>query len=151
MKALVWTPNDKLEYQEVDEPQIRKANDVKVKIFGTGICGTDLNVLKGKMNATHHMIMGHESVGAVVEVGPDVTNVKVGDRVVIDPTQFCGKCHYCRRGLTCYCETSRNGSLESGRMGRLRNITWGKIGSCTKFRIPWNGSEPRWLNLSPVC
>lgn len=48
MKALVWTPNDKLEYVEVDEPQIRKLNDVKVKIYGTGICGTDLNVLKGK-------------------------------------------------------------------------------------------------------
>lgn len=114
MKALVWTPNDKLEYQEVDEPQIRKSNDVKVKIFGTGICGTDLNVLKGKMNATHHMIMGHESVGAVVEIGPDVTNVKVGDRVVIDPTQFCGKCHYCRRGLTCYCETFEDWQLGIG-------------------------------------
>lgn len=48
MKALVWTPNDKLEYQEVDEPQIRKANDVKVKIFGTGICGTDLNCAERK-------------------------------------------------------------------------------------------------------
>ncbi|WP_424161125.1 zinc-dependent alcohol dehydrogenase [Bacillus amyloliquefaciens] len=117
MKALVWTPNDKLEYQEVDEPQIRKANDVKVKIFGTGICGTDLNVLKGKMNATHHMIMGHESVGAVLEVGPDVTNVKVGDRVVIDPTQFCGKCHYCRRGLTCYCETFEDWQLGIGAHG----------------------------------
>ncbi|MGI8322589.1 zinc-dependent alcohol dehydrogenase [Bacillus velezensis] len=117
MKALVWTPNDKLEYQEVDEPQIRKSNDVKVKIFGTGICGTDLNVLKGKMNATHHMIMGHESVGAVVEIGPDVTNVKVGDRVVIDPTQFCGKCHYCRRGLTCYCETFEDWQLGIGAHG----------------------------------
>ncbi|PNB51615.1 alcohol dehydrogenase, partial [Pseudomonas sp. GW456-E7] len=49
MKALVWTPNDRLEMQEVEEPQIKKMNDVKVRIYGTGICGTDLNVLKGKM------------------------------------------------------------------------------------------------------
>ncbi|MGG4442716.1 zinc-dependent alcohol dehydrogenase [Brevibacillus fortis] len=104
MKALVWTDNEILEYREVEEPQIKKNNDVKIKIYGTGICGTDLNVFKGKLRAVPNMIMGHESVGVVVEIGEDVKNVSVGDRVVIDPTQFCGKCYYCRKGLTCYCE-----------------------------------------------
>lgn len=103
------------------------------------------------MNATHHMIMGHESVGAVVEIGPDVTNVKVGDRVVIDPTQFCGKCHYCRRGLTCYCETFEDWQLGIGAHGTFAEYYVGKTGSCTEFRIQWNGSGPHWLSLSPVC
>ncbi|MBU8785888.1 MULTISPECIES: zinc-dependent alcohol dehydrogenase [Bacillus] len=117
MKALVWTPSDKLEYLDVEEPQIQKPNEVKVKIYGTGICGTDLNVLKGKMYAAHNMIMGHESAGVVVETGEDVKNVKPGDRVVIDPTQYCGKCYYCRKGLTCYCETFEDWQLGIGAHG----------------------------------
>ncbi|MGM0889219.1 MAG: zinc-dependent alcohol dehydrogenase [Bacillota bacterium] len=117
MKALVWTENKKLEYKEVEEPQIQKNNDVKVKIYGTGICGTDLNVLKGKMYAAPNMVMGHESVGVVVEVGESVKNVRVGDRVVIDPTQFCGKCYYCRKGLTCYCKEFDEWQLGIGSHG----------------------------------
>ncbi|MEH6890505.1 alcohol dehydrogenase catalytic domain-containing protein [Bacillus sp. JJ864] len=117
MKALVWTENKQLEYKEVEEPKIQKNNDVKVKIYGTGICGTDLNVLKGKMYAAPNMVMGHESVGVVVEVGENVKNVKVGDRVVIDPTQFCGKCYYCRKGLTCYCEEFDDWQLGIGSHG----------------------------------
>ncbi|ENQ3106705.1 Threonine dehydrogenase [Bacillus sp. 491mf] len=117
MKALVWTENKQLEYKEVEEPKIQKNNDVKVKIYGTGICGTDLNVLKGKMYAAPNMVMGHESVGVVVEVGENVKNVKVGDRVVIDPTQFCGKCYFCRKGLTCYCEEFDDWQLGIGSHG----------------------------------
>ncbi|MDV7767416.1 zinc-dependent alcohol dehydrogenase [Peribacillus sp. CSMR9] len=117
MKALVWTENKQLEYKEVEEPQIQKSNDVKVKIYGTGICGTDLNVLKGKMYASPNMVMGHESVGIVAEVGESVKNVRVGDRVVIDPTQFCGKCYYCRKGLTCYCEEFDEWQLGIGSHG----------------------------------
>ncbi|MED1559453.1 zinc-dependent alcohol dehydrogenase [Bacillus paramycoides] len=117
MKALVWTENKVLEYKEVEEPQIQKNNDVKVKIYGTGICGTDLNVLKGKMYAAPNMVMGHESVGVVVEIGEEVRNVTVGDRVVIDPTQFCGKCYYCRKGLTCYCEEFDEWQLGIGSHG----------------------------------
>lgn len=86
------------------------------------------------MNATHHMIMGHESVGAVVEIGPDVTNVKVGDRVVIDPTQFCGKCHYCRRGLTCYCETFEDWQLGIGAHGTFAEYYVGE--DRFMYRIP---------------
>lgn len=60
------------------------------------------------------MIMSHESCGVVVETEKDVKNVKVGDRVIIDPTQFCGKCYYCRKGLTCYCETFDDWQLRIG-------------------------------------
>ncbi|SDW38773.1 Threonine dehydrogenase [Marininema mesophilum] len=117
MKALVWTENRQLEYQNVKEPEIQKRNNVKVKIYGTGICGTDLNVLQGKMYAAPNMIMGHESVGVVVEVGANVRNITVGDRVVIDPTQFCGTCYYCRKGLTCYCEEFDDWQLGIGAHG----------------------------------
>ena len=104
MKALTTNEAHKLVVTEIAEPEITEKSDVKVKIYGTGICGTDINVLRGKMTAKPGMALGHEAVGTVVEIGEAVTNVKVGDRVVIDPTQFCGKCDYCRQGLTCYCD-----------------------------------------------
>ncbi|MBP5597084.1 MULTISPECIES: zinc-dependent alcohol dehydrogenase [Pseudobutyrivibrio] len=104
MKALTTDKNHKLVWTEIAEPQVVERTQVKVKIYGTGVCGTDINVLRGKMVAKAGMALGHEAVGTVVEVGENVTNYKVGDRVVIDPTQFCGKCDYCRQGLTCYCD-----------------------------------------------
>ncbi|MCG8398078.1 alcohol dehydrogenase catalytic domain-containing protein [Bacillus atrophaeus] len=148
MKALVWTPNDKLEYVEVDEPQIRKLNDVKVKIYGTGICGTDLNVLKGKMNAAHNMIMGHESVGEVVEIGEDVRDVRVGDRVVIDPTQFCGKCYYCRKGLTCYCESFEDWQLGLGAHGTFADYYVGE--DRFMYKIPESMEWERATLIEPL-
>lgn len=105
MRALMINSNHEMIMGQIDEPQIINDNDVKIKIYGTGICGTDINVLRGKMQAKEGMALGHESVGTVVEIGKNVTNISVGDRVVIDPTQFCGKCDYCRQGLTCYCDS----------------------------------------------
>ncbi|CAN2254609.1 Oxidoreductase zinc-binding protein [Bacillus subtilis] len=148
MKALVWTPNNRLEMQEVEEPQIKKMNDVKVKIYGTGICGTDLNVLKGKMHATHNMILGHESVGVVTETGPEVKNVKPGDRVVIDPTQFCGKCYYCRKGLTCYCETFEDWQLGLGAHGTFADYYVGE--DRFMYKIPDNMEWERATLIEPL-
>jgi len=103
MKALVWTGN-KIELQEKKEPEILKYNHVKIKIFYAGICGTDLNIIKNKLVWPKNRIIGHEAVGTVVEIGREVTNFKIGDRVIIDPTQYCGKCCFCRNGMTNFCE-----------------------------------------------
>ena len=117
MKALFWMKGNKLELKDVDEPTIKLPTQVKVKIYGTGICGTDLNLLKGKVTATYGKIIGHEAVGTVVQIGEQVKNISVGDRVIIDPTQFCGKCFYCRKGLTCFCETFDDYQLGIGTDG----------------------------------
>ncbi|MZQ82130.1 alcohol dehydrogenase catalytic domain-containing protein [Paenibacillus sp. 5J-6] len=104
MKALVYQDYRKVELKDVEEPVLQSETGVKVKIYGSGICGTDLNVVKGKIFANQGTIIGHEGVGTVVEVGSKVRSVRVGDRVLIDPTQSCGICTYCREGLHCYCE-----------------------------------------------
>ncbi|MCP4137558.1 MAG: alcohol dehydrogenase catalytic domain-containing protein [bacterium] len=117
MEALVFTENNTFELQDIMEPQIELRDQVKVKIFGTGVCGTDLNILKGKISATPGMVIGHEAVGTVVETGDGVQHLSVGDRVVIDPTQFCGKCDYCRKGLTCFCDTFDDFQLGIGAHG----------------------------------
>jgi (R,R)-butanediol dehydrogenase / meso-butanediol dehydrogenase / diacetyl reductase len=104
MKALVYSSVGMAELQEVPEPQVTRPHEVKVRIYGTGICGTDHKMLQGKVTASHPgTILGHEGVGTVTETGPAVTTVTPGDRVVINPTQSCRLCHYCRRGQFCYC------------------------------------------------
>ncbi|KTD87478.1 zinc-dependent alcohol dehydrogenase [Paenibacillus etheri] len=104
MKALVYTAPKTVELMEMEEPNIQSDTQVKVKIYGSGICGTDLNVIKGKIFANKGTVIGHEGVGTVVEVGKWVRSVSVGDRVIVDPTQACGVCHYCRKSQFCYCE-----------------------------------------------
>ncbi len=115
MRALIWTENFKLEKREVTEPVITTPTDVKVKICLTGICGTDLSVIAGKEKGSTGIIRGHEAVGTVTETGSAVEKVAVGDRVVIDPNQYCGKCYYCRRGETnLCCGTDKTGMKIAG-------------------------------------
>lgn len=72
----------------------------------TTICGTDLHILKGDVPAvTQGRILGHEGVGVVTEVGPECTEVKVGDRVIVSCVTTCMDCDYCRCGLTSHCQT----------------------------------------------
>ncbi|QGV82397.1 alcohol dehydrogenase [Streptomyces ficellus] len=93
-----------MELTDVEEPALRRPDDVKVRIAMTGICGTDHKILAGKLDvAGKGTVLGHEGVGTVVETGDAVTRVKPGDRVVINPTQSCGTCRNCRLGAYCYC------------------------------------------------
>ncbi|WP_073778129.1 zinc-dependent alcohol dehydrogenase [Streptomyces sp. MJM1172] len=74
-----------------------------VEIVGTGVCGTDRKILLGRFPARPGTVLGHESVGVVRETGPQVRSVGVGDRVVVNPTLYCGWCSACRRGATNFC------------------------------------------------
>ncbi|MFD9498139.1 zinc-binding dehydrogenase [Streptomyces sp. NPDC060035] len=105
MKALVYVSPGKTELREVPEPGLIFPHDVKVRIYGTGVCGSDLKIVQGNYAIGQAgTILGHEGVGTVAEVGPSVTGLKAGDRVVINPTQSCGLCSACRVGHYCYCE-----------------------------------------------
>ncbi|WP_206305937.1 alcohol dehydrogenase catalytic domain-containing protein [Streptomyces sp. RFCAC02] len=80
-------------------------DDVVVDIAYTGICGTDLGVVSGSYPvAVPGVTLGHESTGIVAETGPEVTSVTVGDRVVINPTPYCGVCRMCRTNRINHCE-----------------------------------------------
>ncbi|GAA0076691.1 alcohol dehydrogenase catalytic domain-containing protein [Clostridium sp. CTA-5] len=110
MKGLVWSKNKRIELKELKEPQILSSSEVKIEIKYSGICGTDLQLLKGSSEEMTDVIRGHEAVGKVIEVGDNVKNIKVNDNVVIDPNQYCGKCFYCKNGQTNFCEGD-NGKL----------------------------------------
>jgi NAD+-dependent secondary alcohol dehydrogenase Adh1 len=95
---------------EVPEPTISGPLDVIVKVGGAGVCRTDLHIMLGQWDAAMHTplpyILGHENAGWVHEVGSAVTNVAVGDTVILHPTTTCGLCHACRAGDDMHCENS---------------------------------------------
>ncbi len=101
MKAAVMTGIRKLEIQEVPMPTIDD-NQVLVKVKHVGICGSDVHFYEygniGDFVVKPPFILGHESGGEVVEVGKNVTTLKVGDKVALEPGIPCGKCEYCKRG-----------------------------------------------------
>ncbi|HYB87432.1 MAG TPA: NAD(P)-dependent alcohol dehydrogenase [Streptosporangiaceae bacterium] len=95
---------------EVPEPALRGPLDVIVKVGGAGVCRTDLHIMEGQWDAAMHTplpyILGHENAGWVHEVGSAVTNVAVGDTVILHPTPTCGLCHACRAGDDMHCVNS---------------------------------------------
>ena len=95
---------------DVPEPQISGPFDVIVKIGGAGVCRTDLHIIEGQWDSRQHVplpyILGHENAGWVHEVGSAVTNVAVGDTVILHPTPTDGLCHACRAGDDMHCENS---------------------------------------------
>lgn len=104
MKAVVYQGPGSLTWQEVPDPQIQKPTDAIVKIETTTICGTDLHILKGDVPTVEHgRILGHEGVGVVTEVGEAVTEITVGDRVIVSCISACGKCGYCLESMYSHC------------------------------------------------
>ena len=78
-------------------------NDVIVQMAACGICGTDQHIFEGDFFPSYPLIGGHEVAGEVAEVGSNITDLRVGDRVAVDPCIFCGQCFYCQRGQGNHC------------------------------------------------
>lgn len=118
MKAIQIPEAHRIEVLEVSEPALEQANEVKVKIKRVGICGSDMHIYHGTNPlATYPRIVGHEVTGEIVEAGVNVTKVKVGDHVVIEPISYCGECYACKSGRPNVCkEVSVFGVHEDGGM-----------------------------------
>jgi NAD+-dependent secondary alcohol dehydrogenase Adh1 len=93
--------------EEVPEPSVKGPLDVVIKIGGAGVCRTDLHIIEGQWDAAMHpalpYTLGHENAGWVHEIGSAVTNVAVGDTVILHPTPTCGLCRACRAGNDMHC------------------------------------------------
>lgn len=104
MKALVYHGPGQRRWEEKPRPSITKPTDAVVRITHTTICGTDLHILKGDVPAVEDgRILGHEGVGVVEEIGDGVSNIQIGDEVLISCITSCGRCDYCKRGLYAHC------------------------------------------------
>ncbi|MDT0346375.1 zinc-dependent alcohol dehydrogenase [Streptomyces litchfieldiae] len=108
MKAVVWHGKRDVRVEEVPDPRIQEPTDAVIRVTSTGLCGSDLHlyeVLSPFM--TPGDILGHEPMGVVEEVGPAITDLAPGDRVVVPFQIACGSCFMCDRGLQTQCETTQ--------------------------------------------
>jgi threonine dehydrogenase-like Zn-dependent dehydrogenase len=107
MKALCWMGTGDVSVETVPDPSILNPRDAIVRITSTAICGSDLHLYDGYIPTMEKGdILGHEFMGEVVEVGPAVTNLKRGDRIVVPFTISCGACFFCQRGLWSLCDNT---------------------------------------------
>lgn len=103
MKAAVITAPGAVEVTTVDDPA-PGPREVVVDVSACGLCGTDLHILQGEFAPSLPVIPGHEFAGVVAEIGRDVTELTVGERVAVDPSLYCYECRYCRAGRNNLCE-----------------------------------------------
>lgn len=124
MKALVYNGPGAKAWEEVPDPVILKPTDAIVQVETTTICGTDLHILKGDVPAvTDGRILGHEGVGTITEVGSAVTDLAVGDQVIISCISACGKCIYCKQGVYSHCQADEGAPGIGWVFGHLINGT----------------------------
>ncbi|MER2261634.1 MAG: zinc-dependent alcohol dehydrogenase [Psychrobacillus sp.] len=115
MKAVTYQGAKDVQVKEVPDAKIEKSDDIVVRITTTAICGSDLHIYRGAVPARKDYVIGHEPMGIVEEVGPSVTKVKKGDRVVIPFNISCGECFYCQNEMESQCDNSNeNPALDSG-------------------------------------
>jgi threonine dehydrogenase-like Zn-dependent dehydrogenase len=119
MKALCWYGTGDVRVETVPDPKILHARDVIIRITTTAICGSDLHLFDGFMPTMERGdVLGHEPMGEVVEVGREVGNLRVGDRVVVPFTISCGDCFFCKKQLFSLCDTSNpNAEIARKAMG----------------------------------
>lgn len=107
MKAVTWQGKHDVSVDNVGDPKIQDPKDAIVRITSTAICGSDLHLYDGYIKMMKKGdVLGHEFMGEVVEVGPDVRNLKVGDRVVVPFNISCGCCWFCNAELWSLCDNS---------------------------------------------
>ena len=115
MKAAVLTEVGAL--LEIREVEIAppKSGEVLIKVAASGLCASDLNAIDGKRKLVPFpAVIGHEASGVVVDVGPDVSRVKIGDHVIMSIVPHCGHCDYCQSGRPNYCSTAGNAMAVGG-------------------------------------
>ncbi|MFL6237218.1 MAG: zinc-dependent alcohol dehydrogenase [Thermoanaerobaculia bacterium] len=107
MRAVCWNGKTDIRVETVPDPEILNPRDAVVKITATAICGSDLHLYDGYIPTMKKGdILGHEFMGEVVELGREVKNLKIGDRVVVPFTIACGQCFFCQKGLWSACDNS---------------------------------------------
>jgi threonine dehydrogenase-like Zn-dependent dehydrogenase len=114
MKAVCWISKHDVRVETVPDPTIINPRDAIIKVTLTAICGSDLHLYDGVIPSMEKGdILGHEFMGEVVEVGREVQNLKIGDRVVVPFPIACGRCFFCERGLFAACDNSNPNSWMS--------------------------------------
>lgn len=115
MKAVVFKNVGEIKLEEINDPVIKKPTDAIVKITTSAICGTDLHMIRGTMPGMQKgTVLGHEGVGIIEQIGDDIKNFKIGDRVIIASTIACGYCQYCLKEIYAQCDNANPNGKNNG-------------------------------------
>ncbi|MBZ9536357.1 glutathione-dependent formaldehyde dehydrogenase [Cytobacillus oceanisediminis] len=106
MKAVTFQGTKDVQVKQVEDAKLQKKDDIVVRITSTAICGSDLHIYQGALPTEKDYVIGHEPMGIVEEVGPEVTRVKKGDRVVLPFNISCGHCYYCEHEMESQCDNA---------------------------------------------
>ena len=139
MRALTWQGRENVSVETVPDPTIVEATDAVIRVTSTAICGSDLHlysVLGAFIDPGD--ILGHEPMGIVEAVGPEVTHIAPGDRVVVPFNISCGHCWMCTRGLQSQCETTQVRSQDKGAALLGYTKLYGQVagGQAEYLRVP---------------
>jgi S-(hydroxymethyl)glutathione dehydrogenase/alcohol dehydrogenase len=153
MKALVFHHPGKVSIDTVPDPTIQHPEDLILRVTSTAICGSDLHIYNGFFPQKRPLVLGHEFMGIVEEVGTGVTTLRRGDRVVIPFPIACGSCFFCSNALPGHCERSNpekygpEGGTTEGKGGGLFGYTdlYGGYqgGQAQLVRVPFANAGPR--------
>lgn len=143
MKAVTYQGNKNVQVKEVKDPNIKNSDDIIVKVTTSAICGSDLHLIHQLIpNMPTDYVIGHEPMGVVEEVGPGVTKVKKGDRVIIPFNVSRGSRWYCDHDLTSQCDNS-NPHGEMGGFFGYSETTGGYAGGQAEYmRVPYGNFTP---------
>jgi threonine dehydrogenase-like Zn-dependent dehydrogenase len=117
MRALTWHGKGDMRCETVPDPSIQDPRDAIIRVTGCAICGSDLHIYDGVIPTMERGdVLGHETMGEVVEVGRGISELKVGDRVVVPFTIACGECFFCQRGYYSGCERSNPNAEKAAKL-----------------------------------
>ena len=142
MQALLYERPGKIKYIELDKPQ-PKENEVVIQVAFSGICGTDLHIIKGESPASSKVILGHEFSGTVYKTGKNVINLKQGDKVAVNPNNFCNECNQCKKGHIHFCKNIKP-------VGVLRDGGWAQY-CCVNVKQVYKLPDNLPLELAALC
>lgn len=143
MKAVTFQGIKNVKVKDVPAPTIQQPDDIIVKITNSAICGSDLHLIHDMIpNLPQDYIIGHEPMGIVEEVGPQVTKLKKGDRVIVPFNVSCGECFYCNHGLTCMCDNSNPNGEGGGFFGYSETFGGYPGGQAEYMRVPYGNFTP---------
>jgi threonine dehydrogenase-like Zn-dependent dehydrogenase len=149
MKGIVYKGLRDLALEERPEPALTRPDEVLVRIEATGICGTDRNIYLGNFRAREGTILGHESVGVVAQVGPEVKGLAPGARVVVNPTLYCGACDFCRRGELNFCDNKAGTEVGVDRDGTF--ATYAVLSEQFLHKLPMGLGFERAVLVEPLA
>ena len=145
MKAAVFHKPGDISVDNVPDPQILDPRDIILKVTSTAICGSDLHILSGAVPQKEDMVMGHEFMGIVEEVGSAITNLKKGDRVVVPFPIACGKCFFCTHEASPACENSNYKNYGPG--GNLLNEKGAALFGYTDLYGGYSGGQAQYVRV----